>query len=118
MSFKWEPVPCHWPDSRSAVEHNDKIMKTVSLLIGPVEFTSISPLCLNTVLLCLGSHSRFFWIISLVSSVKAHLCLPPSAPLFVDVFSSLTNSKVRCLNALMVAKINILFVKIKAERFL
>lgn len=26
-------------------------------------------------LLCLGSHSRFFWIISLVNSVKPHLCL-------------------------------------------
>lgn len=41
MSFKWELVLWHWSDNQSAMEYSDKIMKTVSLLIGPVEFTGI-----------------------------------------------------------------------------
>lgn len=41
MSLKWELVLWHWSDNQSAMEYNDKIMKTVSLFIGPVEFTSI-----------------------------------------------------------------------------
>lgn len=41
MSFKWELLLWHWSDNQSAMEYNDKIMKTMSLFIGPVEFTSI-----------------------------------------------------------------------------